>query len=73
MASIPRKVSDTDLVFSLLSQLRARISLALALTVRNLSVDECRRKISKKLLVVSEMPALDVVVFFLGGNDNLSF
>ena len=37
-----RKVSDTDLVFSLLGQLRCRISLALALTVRNLTVEECR-------------------------------
>jgi len=47
-ASAQAKVSDTDLVFSLLSQLRARISLALALTVRNLSVDECRELLEEK-------------------------
>ena len=32
---------DVDLVFSLLMSLRERVSLALAMTVRNLSLEEC--------------------------------
>lgn len=47
-ASAVAKVSDTDLVFSLLDHLRCRISLALALTVRNLTVEECRELLDDK-------------------------
>ena len=40
---------DVDLVFSLLTQLRQRVSLALAMTVRNLSLEECTALIEEPL------------------------
>ncbi|CAE7250963.1 ANK3, partial [Symbiodinium sp. KB8] len=40
-ASTKNTATDVDLVFSLLTQLRRRVSLALAMTVRSLSVEDC--------------------------------
>ena len=43
-------VTDVDRVFSLLTTLRQRVSLALAMTVRNLSLDECTSLLRQRLV-----------------------
>ena len=43
-------VTDVDRVFSLLTPLRQRVSLALAMTVRNLSLDECTSLLRQRLV-----------------------
>ncbi|CAJ1455743.1 unnamed protein product [Effrenium voratum] len=47
-ASAKTKLTDVDLVFALLTRLRQRVSLALAMTVRNLSLKECKELLGGK-------------------------
>ncbi|CAE7194480.1 unnamed protein product, partial [Symbiodinium necroappetens] len=47
-ASAATKVQDVDLVFQLLGEMRCRVSLALAFTVRSLSIEDCRDLVEAK-------------------------